>query len=245
MDPDHPGFDPERDPQYADVIPALYRRYDQVVGRAFEAMGPDTLLLVMSDHGFTSWRRSFHLNSWLREEGFLAVRDPNPRKDRGLFSNVDWSRTRAYGLGLNGLYVNLDGRETTGIVPEFRRLALMEEIRDRLLAYVDPETGSPAVTSVYLREECFEDGGFLDVGPDIVVGYAKMTRGSNESALGEVPREVMADNDTEWSGDHGMDHETVPGILLTSRPLARPATGLEDLAASILAELGVDRFPDN
>ena len=95
MDPDHPGFDPERDPQYADVIPALYRRYDQVVGRAFEAMGRDTLLLVMSDHGFTSWRRSFHLNSWLREERFLAVRDPNPRNDRGLYTNVQWSRTRA------------------------------------------------------------------------------------------------------------------------------------------------------
>ena len=60
-------------------------------------------LVVLSDHGFTSWRRAFHLNTWLQKEGYLTARDPNLKDDPGLYTNVDWSRTRAYALGLNGL----------------------------------------------------------------------------------------------------------------------------------------------
>jgi predicted AlkP superfamily phosphohydrolase/phosphomutase len=198
----------------------------------------------MSDHGFTSWRRSFHLNTWLRENGYLTVRDPNLKKDPGLFMNVDWSRTRAYGLGINGLYLNLRGREKHGIVDPRDRDALMREIEENLLRTLDPATGQPAITKVYLRERDYHDRGQLEIGPDLVVGYAKGTRCSDESALGEVGPEVFEDNKEPWSGDHLMDHEAVPGVLFTSRPLRRPASSLKDLAASILAEFGVEGFPE-
>jgi predicted AlkP superfamily phosphohydrolase/phosphomutase len=243
MDPEHPAYDPELDSKYSDVIPSLYEEMDRIVGYTLDRMGPETTLVVMSDHGFTSLRRVFNLNSWLRDHGYLAVKDPNLQRDPGLFANVDWSRTKAYGVGFTGLYVNLQGREEGGIVPPEESEALLERIADELLATVDPATGGPAVTKVYFREEAYDDRGYLEIGPDVQVGYAKHYGGSNESVLGELTPEVLSDNTDPWSGNHIMDHEVVPGILLTNRSLPKPAGSLEELAAAILAELGVEGFP--
>jgi predicted AlkP superfamily phosphohydrolase/phosphomutase len=244
MDPGHPAYDPEHDPQFADAVPERYVDFDGVVGYTLDHMEPDTLLIVMSDHGFTSWRRSFHLNTWLRENGYLTAIDPDRKVEPSLFANVDWSQTRAYGMGLNGLYINLEGREKNGIVAPSERPALMEEIAAKLLEAVDPVTGKQAITRVYIAEKYYEDRGYLDIGPDILVGYAKGVRGSNESALGELTAEIMSDNTSPWSGDHCMDHTAVPGILLTSRPLVRPAPSLKSLGASVLAEFGIEEgFP--
>lgn len=243
LDPTHPAYDAAEDARYADVIPAIYAELDAMVGYTLEHMPPDTTLVVMSDHGFTSWKRAFHLNSWLRDNGYLAVKDPNLEKDPGFYANVDWTRTRAYGLGINGLYVNLQGREKNGIVPAAERDALMREIRDKLLAAVDPASGQPVATKVYLREQDFHDRGHLEVGPDVVVGYAKGVRCSGESSLGELTPEWIEDNLEDWPGDHLMDHDTVPGVLLTSRPLQKPAATLRDLAGAILAEFGIEGFP--
>jgi predicted AlkP superfamily phosphohydrolase/phosphomutase len=242
-DPQHPAYDAGRDRAYQDTVDALYAGLDAIVARAAATLRPNDLLVVMSDHGFTSWRRSFHLNSWLRDQGYLAVRDASRVEDPGYFENVDWSRTRAYGLGINGLYVNLRGREKDGIVAAADREALLNEIAAKLLGTRDPATAAPAVTKVYRREQVYRLRGHEDVAPDAIVGYAKGTRGSDESALGALTREAIVDNKDPWSGDHCMDHETVPGILLTSRALKKPAPSLATLAAAILAEFGVDRFP--
>lgn len=240
LDPTHPAYDPEVDPKYAGVIEGLYVGLDDVVGYTLEHMGDDTTLIVMSDHGFTSWKRSFHLNAWLKEHGYLVVKNPDMKNDPGLFVNVDWAHTQAYGVGINGLYLNMRGRERNGIVTDAQRDELIEKISRDLLAEIDPVTEMPAVTKVYERDEFFEDRGYLEIGPDILVGYAKGTRGSGHSALGAVGREILTNNTDEWSGDHAMDHEAVPGILLTSRTLKRPAPRLQDLAAAVLAEFGID-----
>ncbi|HJS73381.1 MAG TPA: alkaline phosphatase family protein [Vicinamibacteria bacterium] len=240
LDPGHPAYDPEVDPQYAGLIEELYVELDAVVAQAFERLSAGDTLIVMSDHGFTSWRRSFHLNAWLRDKGYLAVKNPNLEEDPGLFVNVDWQKTRAYGVGFNSLYLNLKGREKNGIVPPEERQALIQEISADLLAEIDPKTGGPVVTAVYLRDETYKDRGELEIGPDIVVGTAKGTRVSGHSALGAVGKEALTDNVDEWSGDHLMDYKAVPGVLLTSRPLAKPAARLRDLAQSVLAEFGID-----
>ena len=244
LDPEHPAYDEETDAPFADVIPSLYRGLDAIVGYTVEQMREGDLLVVMSDHGFTSWRRAFHLNAWLHENDFLAVRDPDMEDDPGIFANVDWTETQAYGVGINGLYINLRGREKFGIVNVSEREAVMDEVAEKLLAAIDPETGGQAVTKVYKREEFYQDRGQLEIGPDLVVGYAKGTRGSNDSALGAVGHEVFSDNTGMWSGDHAMDHKAVPGVLLTNRPLQKSAARLQDLAAAILAEFGIeDEFP--
>jgi len=240
MDPTHPAWDPERDPAYADVIPKIYEQFDGIVGHVLARMGEGTQLVVMSDHGFTSWKRSFHLNTWLRENGYLGVLNPSRRTDSGYFTNVDWGKTRAYALGLNGLYLNLRGREPNGIVDPGEREALLAEIGAKLLATVDPGTGGPAVTRVYPSAEYYTEKDYLSRGPDLQVGYAKGTRASNESSLGGLTEEIITDNLSPWSGDHCMDHTAVPGVLFSNRPLKRPATSLKDLAASILAEFGVE-----
>lgn len=239
LDPGHPRYDPAVSPKFTDAIPDAYVALDGMVGYTLEHMPPDTTLIVMSDHGFTSWRRSFNLNTWLWQNGYLKVRDARAALAAKFFGDVVWAETKAYGLGINSLYVNLEGREKNGSVKEADRRRLMREIADKLLATVDPKTRGPAVTRVYLREETFGDDGYRDIGPDLVIGYAKGTRASSASALGELSEEVFADNVDDWPGDHLMDHEAVPGILLTNRPLARPAPTLRDLSGAILAEFGV------
>ena len=140
-DPGHPAYDAVTDTPHAGVVDALYQGLDAIVVETLDRLGPDDLLIVMSDHGFTSWRRAFHMNSWLRDNGYLALIDPNRADDPGFFANVDWSRTRAYAVGLNGLYINVKGRERDGSVEPSARAALAEEIAAKLLATIDPATG--------------------------------------------------------------------------------------------------------
>ena len=242
-DPGHPAYDAAKDAPYAHVIDDLYVGLDQIVGEAAAKLGPSDLLVVMSDHGFTSWRRSFHLNSWLRDNGYLAVRNPYLREDPGNFGNVDWTKTRAYALGLNGLYINVKGREGSGIVAPADRAALSRELAAKLLTVVDPWTNQPAITKMFQREEAYQLRGTEDIAPDLIVGYAKGMRGSDESALGGLPREVIVDNTDQWNGDHCMDPDAVPGVLFTSRALSKQAPNLQSLASAIVAEFGVQDFP--
>ena len=99
------------------------------------------------------------------------------------------------------------------------------------------------VTRVFKREEVYDREGSEDLAPDLIVGYAKGTRSSDESALGGLAPEVIVDNRDPWSGDHCMDPDTVPGILLSSRPLHKSAANLQSLAGAILSELGIGDFP--
>lgn len=243
-DPGHPAYDRVKDEPNAEVVDQLYQGLDAIVSETLDRLGPDDLLVVMSDHGFTSWRRAFHLNSWLRDNGYIVLKNPAMKDDPGFFGNVDWSRTRAYALGLNGLYVNLQGREKDGIVEPGGREALLTELVTKLTAVIDPATGLPAITKVYRSDQVYAMAGVADIAPDLIVGYTKGTRGSDESALGAMPPEIIVDNTSAWSGDHCMDHETVPGILLSSRALKRPAPTLQQLAAALLAEYGIDSFPE-
>lgn len=244
-DPGHPAFDAERDGPYATVIEERYREADDIVGKTLkrlEELGGSGTLIVMSDHGFASWRRAFSLNSWLEKNGYLSVRDPN-RRDLEFLTNVDWPDTRAYGIGLSGLYVNLQGREAHGVVPPEDRARLLAEITQGLLREVDPGTGAPAITRVYSRDADYSDLGHAEIGPDLVIGFAKGTRSSDESAAGQIPREILVDNMKAWSGDHIMDHETVPGVLLSNRPLELPAASLQQLGRAVIAEFGASDFP--
>jgi hypothetical protein len=120
---------------------------------------------------------------------------------------------------------------------------LVREISDKLLQTIDPRTATPAVTRAFRREQAYTLTGNEDIAPDIIVGYAKGTRASDESALGGVPAEVIVDNLGAWTGDHCMDPDAVPGILLTTRPLRKRAANLRELAAALLADLDIEGFP--
>lgn len=241
MDPGHPAYT-AADAPYRTVVEDLYAEMDGVVGATAARLGPNDLLVVMSDHGFASWRRAVNINSWLRDAGYLVLTSARAGLAPGL-TGVDWTRTRAYAVGLNGIYINTQGREGHGIVPASQREALAAEIAATLQAAIDPATGAPAVTTAFVASQTYAGHAYPAISPDIVVGYARGTRVASDSALGIVAAAVFSDNTENWSGDHSMDPAHVPGVLFTSRPLTRPAPSLQTLAAAILAEFGITDFP--
>ena len=243
IDPHHPEYDAALAAQYGSALPEFYQQIDQVLGEVLPKLDDRTTLLVLSDHGFAPYYRSFNLNTWLLNNGYVTLKSGAADSNEA-FANVDWSRTRAYGLGLNGLYLNLRGREREGIVePGAQAEALLREIKEKLLAVRDPQNNTPAITRVDLASEVYQ-GPYAEQGPDLLVGYNRKYRAGWQTILGEFPADVFQDNDNPWSGDHCMDYTLVPGILLSNRPIAAQTPALTDIAPTILAEFGIRKPKD-
>jgi len=216
----------------------IYRAVDQAIGLAVAKAGRDTPLLVISDHGFAPFNRAVHLNSFLVREGFLVLDDPAKVGDEELFAHVDWSKSVAYAIGLNGIYLNLDGREAGGIVPAADGREVLDRVARRLADFKDPVTGERVIERVYFPEEEFR-GRNLKYSPDLLVGFRRGYRASWQTALGAVPHDVMEDNLQAWIGDHCMASDQVPGVLFSNRPIRAGSPHLWDITATILGEFGV------
>jgi predicted AlkP superfamily phosphohydrolase/phosphomutase len=230
--------------EHRDRVPEIYQSLDTVLGRVLDEVDEETLVMVMSDHGFAPYTRSMHVNAWLRDNGYLHLRDGVRSGEVQYLEGIDWSRTRAYAIGINGLYLNLMGREKHGIVePGAEAAALVDELVAKLEATVDPGIGDLAIKYAYRATDIYH-GAYAKDGPDIELGYHRGWRGSNESALGEVPVEVFVDNEQKWSGDHCQAADEVPGILLSSRPIAISDPTLVDFAPTILNLFGIEPLPD-
>jgi predicted AlkP superfamily phosphohydrolase/phosphomutase len=226
------------DPQGARAIDDLYRRMDRLAGIAREHADRDTLLFVLSDHGFCSFRRGVNLNAWLRDHGYLALK--NGRRECGrYFDDVDWTRTRAYTLGLGGLYLNLRGREAQGIVERGAEAeTLVRELTKRLTGLLDSERNAIAIRAVYAASDLYR-GPYSDDAPDLIVGYADGYRTSWEAAVGKIPAAVFEDNRKAWSGDHCVDPALVPGVLFSNRKVDLENPGIEDMAPTVLRLFGI------
>lgn len=231
--PGHPAITPEEHIKYKRVMEDLYVRMDEIVGRTAKRFA-DATLMVMSDHGFDDYKRSFSLNTWLKENGYAAMKNPFNHDES---FNFDFSATRAYGLGINALYINLRGRESGGIVDPFDKQSLMDEIAAKLKAYRDPKTGGEVVKEVYQCDKIFS-GPMVAVGPDMIIGYARGYQGGG-SALGSFPKEVVKDNTDAWCGDHCVATDLVPGVLFTNRKTEVHDPTLLDIAPTILQEFGL------
>jgi predicted AlkP superfamily phosphohydrolase/phosphomutase len=216
----------------------IYKGVDGAVGEAMRAAGAGTTLMVMSDHGFANFDRSVHLNRWLMREGFLTLDDPGKTGDEELFRHVDWAKTQAYSLGLNGIYLNLAGREPDGAVSELDREAVLNRIADKLRNFRDPKTGEAVVGKVYFPETAYR-GRNVTFAPDLLVGFRRGFRSSWQTALGAVPAVTIEDNDSPWVGDHCMASDLVPGVLLSNRKVRAADPQLYDLTATIMGEFGV------
>jgi predicted AlkP superfamily phosphohydrolase/phosphomutase len=235
-DPQSPLYDASAAAQYGGSLEEFYEQIDQVIGEILPKLDENTTLLVLSDHGFAPYHRSFNLNTWLLNNGYI-VRKPDAAGDEP-FAGVDWSRTRAYGMGLNGLYVNMKGREKDGSVDPLQADALMREIRDKLVTVRDPKDNSQVISRIDLASEVYQ-GPYTHSGPDALVGYNRGYRAGWTTILGAFPPDVLEDNTNPWSGDHCMDYTKVPGVLLSNRKIALDAPALTDIAPTILAEYGI------
>jgi predicted AlkP superfamily phosphohydrolase/phosphomutase len=232
-DEKHPTRSDPEAKKYFGHVRRLYRRLDRVVGDILDRYGSRTTVIVMSDHGFANFGRQFNLNSWLRTAGYLG-----PPEATSIMKDVEWSRTAAYGLGINGLYLNLKGRERDGIIePGEEQEALLTELASRLEAVTD-EGGDKVIRRVYRAAKVYA-GAATALAPDLIVGYARGYRASWATCLGDLTDEVLLDNDSAWSADHCADALEVPGVLFSNRALRTGSPRLVDLAPSILAEFGL------
>jgi predicted AlkP superfamily phosphohydrolase/phosphomutase len=237
-DPDA-GTSPARD-DFARVIEDHYAECDAIVGRALAAVDDRTLCVVLSDHGFTSFQRGVHLNSWLCENGFLVLKKGvAPGEDAGeFFTQVDWGRSSAYALGLGSVYLNVEGREAEGIVPARDIDQVSGAIARGLTGLVDQERGEVAIRGARTRRELYS-GACVDESPDLVVEFNAGYRVSWTTALGGIPDGLVEDNTRKWGGDHIVDPALVPGILFMNRPFHGDGARLLDMAPTMLSALGV------
>ena len=233
----HPTRTPEAARYYFGHIHRLYQKLDGVVGEILARYDREATILVMSDHGFANFGRQFNLNGWLRYYGYLE-----PADGTSLLVDVDWSRTLAYGLGINGLYLNLKGRERDGIVePGQEREELLDELTVALESLTDYD-GQRIIHRVHRTDEIYS-GDATALAPDLIIGYRRGYRASWDTCLGGITDEILLDNDLAWSADHCADPSEVPGVLFSNRPIDAKAPSLMDIAPSVLAAFNLSVPP--
>jgi predicted AlkP superfamily phosphohydrolase/phosphomutase len=223
----------------ANVIPDYYARVDAFIGHVVERAGPDTPVIVMSDHGHAPYRTKVNLNTWLERNGYLVAKPAGAEDSGAPLARIDWTKTRAYALGINLLYVNLRGREPGGIVAPEEREALLQKIKTQLEALTDPISHEHPISKVSLPKP----GRYPERMPDAVIGYARGFRSSDASAVGALTATVFDRNEDKWRGDHCMDPDLVPGVIASTLRLDTKKAALVDLGPTILDYFGVARPP--
>jgi predicted AlkP superfamily phosphohydrolase/phosphomutase len=237
MDPASPLFS-STEPRFSGVIASLYSRIDTAVGEAMKLLDDRTEIILLSDHGFAPFRRSFNLNSFLAAEGFASISSPYQRNN-DMYACLDWTGTGAYGLGLNGLYINQAGREKNGIITLSDKRNLMENLKSSLEAAIDPLTGQKPVKNLFILEDLYPGFQMPPWAPDMVLGYSHGYRASWETTLGAFPEDVISDNLDPWSGTHCISPDVCPGSLVSSiknMPESPTLTGMGSVINAILTE---------
>jgi predicted AlkP superfamily phosphohydrolase/phosphomutase len=248
IDPKHPLYDAALASQFGDSIERVYKRADDFVGEVVTRVGPDLPVMIVSDHGFHSWRKAVNLNTWLVQNGYMTLRGQQgaDKKLSDLFGggtfweNVDWSRTRAYAMGIGQIYFNLRGRESQGIVsPGAEAASLADELRGKLLTLQDPEDGTSIIRAVYKRDDIYS-GPYLHNAAELQVGMDEGYRVSWQTTLGGSPPGIVYKNDRKWSADHGgYDFAITSGILVSGRPINTKDPRIIDIAPTVLRFFGL------
>jgi predicted AlkP superfamily phosphohydrolase/phosphomutase len=228
--------------KYNNRIKDLYMRFDNILAD-IQKQNNDATIIIMSDHGFASYKRRFNLNTWLRANKYIPYCTTLFPKETAIANSdfgqvsVDWSKTKAYGLGLNGLYINLKGREEHGIVGEHEKDDLIDELVAKLEAIKDVD-GTQVVKKAYRGDRVYS-GPAMKYAPDIIVGLNRGYKITNESSSGIMTKDMLSDNKQAWSADHCYAAELIPGVLFSNKPIVANEPSLVDLAPSILAEFGL------
>ncbi len=240
LDEDHPANRDKDTEKFKDAIQVLYRKMDDLLGETRKALREDDLLMVISDHGFKSFKWGVNLNTWLWREGYLTLKD-DASPGSLWFADVDWAGTRAYAYGLAGIFLNIKGRERDGRVRRGKeRVVLQKAIREKLTALVDEENGRSPVRNVYLSQEVLK-GPYVNDAPDLMVGYDADYRVSWNSAVGKISEKIIEENTKSWSGDHSIDPELAPGVFFSNWKMEEPNPTLADMAPTILRLYGVEK----
>ncbi len=240
LEDDHPANRGKETEIYKNVIEDMYIKMDGLVGKTMEKVGKDDVFIVMSDHGFKSFKRGINLNVWLKENGYLTLKE-GVTKTGEFFDGVDWAKTRAYAFGLAGIYLNVKDREKSGVVePGAEYEKLKAELIEKLSGLKDPENDEVAITEMYDGHKIYK-GPYVSEGPDIISGYNAGYRISWNGATGVIDDVIFDDNTKAWSGDHCIDPKLVPGVIFANRKITGNKPGLVDMAPTVLSQFGVER----
>jgi len=238
LDKEHPALKTGQARMSAQVIEDLYLKMDDLVGRVRKKLDDKSILIVMSDHGFKSFRRGINLNSWLYLSGYLALKE-GKRESEEWFKDVDWEKTKAYALGLGGLYINLKGREAKGIVnPGEETRTLKAELIKKISGLKDEEKGRVGINHVFDRDGIYK-GPYRENAPDLIIGYSEGYRASWDGVTGKVNHIVFEDNIKAWSGDHCLDPNVVPGVFFCNQKIKAKNPNIWDIAPTALELFGV------
>lgn len=236
LDPDHPAIRGYNG-KYTHVIEDLYVKMDELIGQVMEKIDEETVLMVVSDHGFKQFKRGININTWLMQNGYLVLKEGKAGRGEWL-ADVDWTKTKAYGLGLAGIYLNIKGRESQGIVsPGAEEKELKEEIIEKLSGLKDPKNGATAIVEVFDTAKVLK-GPYLDNAMDLIVGYNVGYRASWDSVTGKIEKEIFSDNTKSWGADHCLDPRLVPGIFFSNKKLNTDAPSIIDIAPTVLYLFG-------
>ncbi len=239
IDPEHPLYEADAPRKYKDTIRNWYKKMDDILGSVMDKLNDDDTLIVLSDHGFATYRRTAHINRWLIANSYMTLK--NGAKHGGdLLADVDWSKTKAYAIGFGGIYLNLEGREASGIVKRGQESeTLKRELSEKIAKWRDGAGGAKVLNNVYTREEIFW-GDFSTTTPDIFLGFSIGYRASWQTAVGAAPEPLIEDNLKKWSGGHMMDPALVPGVIFSNRKITKESPAIIDVAPTILKAIGFD-----
>jgi predicted AlkP superfamily phosphohydrolase/phosphomutase len=245
----HHGFWSYHDPQhfryqpgnpYENAIHDYYVKMDRKIGEWLDRLGPETVVMVVSDHGAKRMDGGICINEWFWRNGYLAFKqDPEPGKvTRFDDLEVDWSRTVAWGDGgyYGRVFLNVKGREPQGVVEEADYERVRSELAEKLAAIPD-HNGRNIGTRVFKPNEIYKEVN--GVAPDLVVYFGDLFWRSVGS-LG-------------YGGYHTFENDTGPddcnhaqnGMFILYDPLNpgnnRPVKNaqLMDIAPTVLETMGV------
>jgi predicted AlkP superfamily phosphohydrolase/phosphomutase len=241
-DPKHPLYTEEGAAKYGQAVEETYKRMDETVGKVMERLKDDDLLMVLSDHGFHSFRKGFNVNTWLIRNGYQAAvgqTDPATAVNNNEFlDGIDWANTQAYSLGLGSIFLNVQGREARGIVAEEDVPDVIAEIAGKLAEVTDPATGDKVFSHIYTVDDF--SGIATDNAPDIQLGYAEGYQSSKDTVKGSAPAELFEATTDKWSGEHAAsDFQETPGIFFSNQPIDSETPRIIDLGATALRYLEV------
>lgn len=251
FDKDHPVHDADAPTKFKNAICDFYVKYDSLLGEILEALPQDTTLIVLSDHGFAPFYQAVNLNRWLLENGYIVLKDKTGSPDMtGLmegessyFASYDWSKTRAFAMGLTKIYVNERGRMPQGCVEPG---AESEAVKDGIIAGLEAlRHGQKRVIRKVWRKEEIWEGSRLGEAPDLQIGFNWGYRTSWQTSLGGADEEIIQPNLRNWSGDHcSFDPAIVPGVVFSNRKLNAQRFRLVDVGMTVLKIMQVP-LPEN
>jgi len=198
----------ERNPK---IIEKYYIKFDKLIGELIERTGENWEFIIISDHGFGSLKKYVDLNAFLRENGYLILKEG--MESEPLFKKVNFKKTKAFNCGFTGIYLNKKGREGKGTLKEGEYLKEKENLKKLLKTLRDGNKN--VIKEVYDVEEIYSNKNKENM-PDLIIGYEEGYRTDWESVIGGVGREIIKENINKWTGDHIFDPSFVPGVFISS-----------------------------